>query len=91
MKSYNDKKVCKTYWDIRERCQRDPEYAALEEILAELEPQYQAVLGTLPPDAQALLDAYIRCRETMGRRMLEFACAELGPAGRRGLPGWLRR
>jgi hypothetical protein len=69
--------LCKTYWDIWERVQMDPEYACMLEELKELEPLYESVLGVLTREQSDLIDRIAVLRETMGRRALEFACEEI--------------
>ena len=74
-------RLCKRYWKLWGRVQADPEYARLKEALEAMEPEYAAVLASLPEEAQSTLDRYITIRENMSRRMLEFACEKLTPFG----------
>lgn len=67
-------RLCKRYWKLWDRVQTDPEYARLKEALEALEPEYAAILASLPEQERSTLDRYITIRENMGRRMLEFAC-----------------
>ena len=71
------KRLCKRYWKLWNRAQRDPEYVRLKEALEAMEPEYAAILATLPEEAQSTLDRYITLRENMGRRLVEFACEKL--------------
>ena len=68
--------LCKTYWDLWNRVQTDPEYACMLEELNELEPLYESVLGALTREQRDLIDRIVTLRENMGRRMLEYACEE---------------
>lgn len=77
LKDRNHEKLCKDYWDLMQRVQADPEYLCLRQQLAELEPQYEAILASLSEEDRLILDRYIVVRESMGRRMLEFACEAL--------------
>ncbi len=77
MEDINHDLLCKTYWDLWERVQNDPEYARLRSELESMEPQYEAILASLPEPDRFTLDRYITLRETMNRRMLEYACGEL--------------
>ncbi len=69
--------ICTAYWDIYGRVLEDPEYALLLDRLEELKPQYEAVLGTLPIEAQEIIERVILVRESMASRMLECACKEM--------------
>lgn len=69
--------LCKTYWDLWEQVQSDPEYARLRSELEALEPQYEAILSALPERDRAALDRYVTLRENLNRRTLEFACANI--------------
>ena len=77
MEHFDHDQLCKTYWDIWERVQADPEYACMLEELEELEPLYVSILGVLSRESCDLIDRYVTLRETMGRRMLECACEEI--------------
>ena len=66
--------IVKAYWDIWERAQSDPEYACMLEELNELESLYVSILGALTPEQRDLIDRVVTLRESMNRRMLEFAC-----------------
>lgn len=77
LKDRNHDKLCQTYWDLMHRVQSDPEYRSLQQRLAELEPQYAAILASLPEEDQLALDRYITLRENLDRRMVEYACREL--------------
>ena len=78
MEANKQDQLCKTYWDIWESCQTDPEYARLLADLEELEPMYLNILGGLSRDCREVLDDYLTLREHMSRRMLEYACQCLG-------------
>ena len=69
--------ICKAYWALQDRIQSDPEYARLRSRLEALEGPYEALLSQLPPSEQQLLDQYITLRESLNRRLLEFACAKI--------------
>ena len=64
--------LCRRYWDLWEQVQADPEYARLKEALDAMEPQYAAILASLPEEDCCRLDRYITIRENMGRRLAEF-------------------
>ena len=66
--------IVKAYWDIWERAQSDPEYAGMLEELNELEPLYVSILGALTREQRDLIDRIVTLRESMNRRMLEYAC-----------------
>ena len=66
-------RLCRDYWDLREQVRTDPEYASLTRELEELEPQYEAVLLSLPEEDRLTLDRYISLRENRNLRMLEYA------------------
>ena len=66
--------IVKAYWDIWERAQSDPEYAGMLEELNELEPLYVSILGALTREQRDLIDRIGTLRESMNRRMLEYAC-----------------
>ena len=70
-------KICEAYWDIRARVQGDPEYARMAAMLEELNPQYEALLETLPTESRQLMERCILLRESMGSRMLEWACEKI--------------
>ena len=72
VKNYD--KVCQAYWDIRARVQDDGEYARMQEMLRDLEPQYAAALKKLPVKDRELVERYILLRESMASRMLEWVC-----------------
>ena len=72
VKNYD--KVCQAYWDIRARVQNDGEYARMQEMLKDLEPQYAAALKKLPVKDRELVERYILLRESMSSRMLEWVC-----------------
>ena len=72
VKNYD--KVCQAYWDIRARVQDDGEYARMQEMLWDLEPQYAAALKKLPVKDRELVERYILLRESMSSRMLEWVC-----------------
>ena len=72
----NHDKVCQAYWDIRARVQDDGEYARMQEMLRDLEPQYAAALKKLPVKDRELVERYILLRESMSSRMLEWACEQ---------------
>ena len=78
METKAQEQLCKTYWEIWNSCQTDPEYARLLADLKELEPVYLNILGGLSRDCREVLDDYLTLREHMSRRMLEFACQRLG-------------
>ena len=67
-------KVCQAYWDIRARVQDDGEYARMQEMLKDLEPQYAAALKKLPVKDRELMERYILLRESMASRTLEWVC-----------------
>ena len=69
-------RLCERYWKRWERVQGDPEYARLKEALEKMEPEYAAILASLPEEAQSTLDRYITIRENMGRRLAEFCVSE---------------
>ena len=66
-------RLCQDYWDLREQVRSDPEYASLTRALEELEPQYEAILLSLPEEDRLTLDRYISLRENRNLRMLEYA------------------
>ena len=66
-------RLCQNYWDLREQVRSDPEYASLTRELEELEPQYEAILLSLPEEDRLTLDRYITLRENRNLRMLEYA------------------
>ena len=68
--------IVNAYWDIWERAQSDPEYACMLEELNELEPLYVSILGALTREQRDLIDRIVTLRETMNRRMLEYACED---------------
>ena len=68
--------IVKAYWDIWERAQSDPEYAGMLEELNELEPLYVSILGALTREQRDLVDRIVTLRESMNRRMLEYACED---------------
>ena len=68
--------IVKAYWDIWERAQSDPEYAGMLEELNELEPLYVSILGALTREQRDLIDRIVTLRESMNRRMLEYACED---------------
>ena len=68
------KRLCKRYWKLWNRAQRDPEYIRLKEALEAMEPEYAAILAALPEAAQSTLARSITIPENMGRRMRELAC-----------------
>ena len=70
----NHDKVCQAYWDIRAQVQNDGEYARMQELLKDLEPQYAAALKKLPVKDRELVERYILLRESMSSRMLEWVC-----------------
>ena len=70
----NHDRVVRAYWDIVSRVQSDPEYVRLRTELADLEPEYEAILAALSEEERITIDRTITLRETMNRRMLEFAC-----------------
>ena len=72
-------RICEAYWDIWNRTQSDPEYARLRTDMEELERQYEAIVQTLPEPHREIIDHYITHRESMSRRMLEFACTTITP------------
>lgn len=67
-------KICEAYWSIREAVREDPEYARMLEELETLKPRYEAALKKLPLKDQKLMEYYILLHESMGSRMLEWAC-----------------
>ncbi len=77
MDKHEQEQLCKTYWDIWKRGQRDPEYACLRVEMEKLEARYESILAKLPEQDRKIIALYVTCRETMSRRMLEFACGEL--------------
>ena len=74
MDTTNHDRIVKAYWDIWERAQSDPEYAGMLEELNELEPLYVSILGALTREQRDLIDRIVTLRESMNRRMLEYAC-----------------
>ena len=70
-------KICDLYWDIRAKVQNDPEYARMQEELKNLEQQYATTLKKLPIKDRELMERYILLRESMGSRMLEWACEKI--------------
>ena len=64
------------YWDqiLWEAARRDPEYQALLARCRELEGPYRALLESLPPERQELLEAYISLCEELEHRMTVLAC-----------------
>lgn len=70
-------KICEVYWKIHGEVYKDPEYARMLEELEKLTPHYEAVLKTLPDEAQTVIERYILLRESMSSRMLECACGEM--------------
>lgn len=79
MDANKHEKICEAYWGIRSRVREDPEYARLYAGLEALEPRYEAVLENLPIADREVIDCYIRFRESMASRLLEYACGELLP------------
>ena len=77
MTDYKYEKICRKYWDIRERVQREPEYARLQQDLEALTAQYEAALEKLPADDRELIERYILLRESMNSWTLEWACGNL--------------
>ena len=77
MDATNHDRIVKAYWDIWERAQSDPEYAGMLEELNELEPLYVSILGALTREQRDLIDRVVTLRESMNRRMLEYACGEI--------------
>ncbi len=75
-------RIVKRYWDLWEQVQVDPEYSRLRAELTAMEPEYEAILATLPEQDRAVLDRYVTLRESMGRRLIEWVCAKLPPVGR---------
>ena len=63
------------YWDLRERVRSDPEYARLTRELEDMEPQYEAVLSTLPEKHRLTIERYLLLRENRNLRMAEYAIA----------------
>ena len=70
-------KICEAYWKICGEVQDDLEYAWMRAELEKLEPRYDAILKTLDAESQRVMEHYILLRESMGSRMLEWACGEL--------------
>ena len=66
-------RLCQNYWDLREQVRSDLEYASLTRALEDMEPQYEAVLLSLPEEDRLTLDRYISLRENRNLRMLEYA------------------
>ena len=66
-------RLCQDYWDLREQVRSDPEYASLTRALEDMEPQYEAILLSLPEEDRLTLDRYISLRENRNLRMLEYA------------------
>ena len=66
-------RLCQNYWDLRDQVRTDPECARLTRELEELEPQYEAILLSLPEEDRLTLDRYISLRENRNLRMLEYA------------------
>ena len=81
MDTTNHDRIVKAYWDIWEQVQSDPEYAGMLEELNELEPLYISILGALTREQRDLIDRIVTLRESMNRRMLEYACAAMMPQG----------
>ena len=79
MDAATQERICKLYWDFYERCQGDPEYALLRE---ESERLYGAAVEGLTEEQREAVELYIACRESMGRRMLEFVCREIAGDGK---------
>ena len=74
MENIDHDRIVKAYWDIWEQAQSDPEYAGMLEELNELEPLYVSILGALTREQRDLIDRIVTLRESMNRRMLEYAC-----------------
>ena len=70
-------KICDLYWDIRAKVQDGPEYARMAAMLEELNPQYEALLETLPTESRQLMERCILLRESMSSRMLEWGCEKI--------------
>ena len=66
-------RLCQDYWNLREQVRTDPEYASLTRALEDIEPQYEAILLSLPEEDRLTLDRYISLRENRNLRMLEYA------------------
>ena len=66
-------RLCQNYWNLREQVRTDPEYASLTRALEDMEPQYEAILLSLPEEDRLTLDRYISLRENRNLRMLEYA------------------
>ena len=66
-------RLCQNYWDLREQVRYDPEYARLTQDLEALEPQYEAVLASLPEEDRLTIERYILIRENQNLRTLEYA------------------
>jgi len=77
LKDGNHEKLCKAYWDLMQRVQTDPEYLCLRQRLEELEPQYEAILASLPEEDRLIVELYWTCRENLDRRVIEYACEKL--------------
>ena len=74
MDSVKHDQISKTYWELWNRVQSDPEYVLLRTELEKWEAQYETALEPLSEEARTVIETYITLRETMNRRMLEFAC-----------------
>ena len=72
--NHNDHdRLYQNYWDLREQVRYDPEYARLTQDLEALEPQYEAVLASLPEEDRLTIERYILIRENQNLRTLEYA------------------
>ena len=67
--------LCRRYWDLRERVRSDAEYARLTRELEDMEPQYEAVLSTLPEKHRLTIERYLLLRENRNLRMAEYIIA----------------
>ncbi len=70
-------RIRQKYWELWDRAQRDPEYAAMFAEMDRLERRYEAVLEQLPNFSEDTIRDYVSQCEGMSRRMLELACEEL--------------
>ena len=82
MDAATQERICKLYWDFWNRGQEDPEYAMLRAEAQRLEGLYAMAVKGLSEEQREAVELYIACRESMGRRMLEFVCGEIAGDGK---------
>lgn len=64
-------------WEIWNTAQSDPAYRKMLEEMKELEPDYQNLLETLPPEQQDIISDFVSKCEEMSWRILQIACGDM--------------